>query len=51
MQQRLVVLVVPFLPNAGLWDKQAAFAANTFAGLLFTTEGTLVYRRPGKRSF
>lgn len=40
---------VPFVPNGGQWDKQAAFAAHTFAGTLFvTTEGKLVYSLPGK---
>ncbi len=48
-QQRLAALVVPFVPNAGQWDEQAAFAAKTFAGMLFvTTEGKLVYRLPGR---
>ena len=40
---------VPFVPNAGQWDSQAAFAAQTFAGTLFiTTEGKLVYRLSGQ---
>ena len=40
---------VPFVPNAGQWDTQAAFAAQTFAGTLFiTTEGKLVYSLSGK---
>ncbi|MBK8741248.1 MAG: hypothetical protein IPM02_17775 [Betaproteobacteria bacterium] len=42
-------LSVPFVPNAGQWDREAAFAAHTFAGTLFvTTEGILVYRLNGK---
>ncbi len=40
---------VPFVPNAGQWEREAAFAAHTFAGTLFvTTEGMLVYRLNGK---
>ena len=49
-QQRIAALSVPFVPNAGQWDDQAAFGAQTFAGTLFvTTEGALVYSLPGKR--
>jgi len=46
---KLTTMQVPFVPNGGQWDKQAAFAAHTFAGTLFvTTEGKLVYSLPGK---
>lgn len=46
---KLATMQVPFVPNGGQWDKQAAFAAHTFAGTLFvTTEGILVYSLPGK---
>jgi len=49
VSQKLATASVPFVPNAGQWDKQAAFAAQTFAGTLFvTTEGKLVYSLPGK---
>jgi hypothetical protein len=40
---------VPFVQNAGQWDKRAAFAAQTFAGTMFViTDGRLVHRLPGK---
>lgn len=43
----LARLSVPFVPNAGQWDKRAAFAARTFAGTLFITrDGQLVYSLP-----
>ncbi len=46
---KLSTMQVPFIPNGGQWDEQAAFAAHTFAGTLFvTTEGKLVYSLPGK---
>ncbi|MBK9609834.1 MAG: hypothetical protein IPO58_27015 [Betaproteobacteria bacterium] len=49
VRQRLSTLAVPFVANAGQWDKRAAFAAQTFAGTLFvTTAGALVYSLPGK---
>ncbi len=49
VSSRLATMQVPFIPNGGQWDKQAAFAAHTFAGTLFvTTEGKLVYSLPGK---
>lgn len=48
-QDKLAAMSVPFVPNAGQWDKRAAFAAQTFAGTLFvTTEGQIVYSLPGK---
>jgi|JI10StandDraft_1071094.scaffolds.fasta_scaffold17548_5 hypothetical protein len=48
-QEKLASMSVPFVPNAGQWDKRAAFAAQTFAGTLFvTTEGQIVYSLPGK---
>jgi hypothetical protein len=49
VRQKLATASVPFVPNAGQWDQQAAFAAQTFAGTLFvTTAGQLVYSLPGK---
>ena len=49
LQLRLRALKIPFVPNAGQWDRRAAFAAHTFAGTLFvTTGGQLVYSLPGK---
>lgn len=49
--QRVAALSVAFVPNAGQWDEQAAFAAHTFGGTLFVTkDGRLVYRLPGIRS-
>ncbi len=46
---KLATLQVPFVPNAGQWDKRAAFAAHTFAGTIFvTTDGKLVHSLPGK---
>ena len=48
VKQRLATLPAPFVPNAGQWSDEAAFAAQTFAGILFvTTDGRLVYRLPG----
>ena len=48
-RRALSQLSVPFVPNAGQWDREAAFAAHTFTGTLFvTTEGRLVYRLNGK---
>ena len=47
--QKLKRATVPFVVNAGQWDKRAAFAAQTFAGTVFvTTDGALVYSLPGK---
>ena len=47
--EKLARMNVPFVPNQGQWDEQAAFAAQTFAGTMFvTTEGKLVYSLPGK---
>ena len=47
--QKLNRASVPFVVNAGQWDKRAAFAAQTFAGTVFvTTDGALVYSLPGK---
>ena len=50
VQQKFSTLALPFVPNAGQWDRRAAFKANTLGGALFeTTEGALVvYRFPGK---
>ena len=49
VRQAIAQAAVPFAPNAGQWDKSAAFAARTFAGTLFvTTTGALVYSLPGK---
>ncbi|MEO8134406.1 MAG: SBBP repeat-containing protein, partial [Betaproteobacteria bacterium] len=48
IQRKLAALSVPFVPNAGQWDSQAAFAAQLSAGTLFVTgDGQLVYRLPG----
>ncbi len=47
--KKMAALSVPFVANAGQWDAQAAFAAQTFAGTLFVTNlGELVYSLPGK---
>ena len=47
--QKLNRASVPFVVNAGQWDKRAAFAAQTFAGTVFvTTDGALVYSLPGQ---
>jgi hypothetical protein len=47
-QARIDALGVPFVPNAGQWDSEAAFAARTFAGVAFvTTNGQLVHRLAG----
>ena len=49
VRQKISTLAVPFVPNAGQWDRRAAFKANTLGGALFvTTEGALVYSFPGK---
>ena len=49
VNQKLARMSVPFVPNHGQWDRQDAFAAQTFAGTLFvTSEGKLVYSLPGK---
>ena len=49
MLQKMSRATVPFVVNAGQWDKRAAFAAQTFAGTVFvTTDGALVYSLPGK---
>ena len=47
MLQKMNRATVPFVVNAGQWDKRAAFAAQTFAGTVFvTTDGALVYSLP-----
>ena len=48
-QQKIRALAVPFVPNAGQWDRRAAFKASTLGGAVFvTTEGAMVYSFPGK---
>ncbi|MBK8741360.1 MAG: hypothetical protein IPM02_18420 [Betaproteobacteria bacterium] len=48
-RQQLARVGVPFVPNAGQWDREAAFAAQTFAGTVFVTrDGWLVYSLPGR---
>ena len=47
--KKISALAVPFVPNAGQWDSRAAFAAQTFAGMLCVTkQGELVYSLTGK---
>ena len=49
VQQKISTLALPFVSNAGQWDRRAAFKANTLGGALFvTTEGALEYSFPGK---
>jgi hypothetical protein len=50
-QVALQTIGVPFVPNAGQWDREAAFAAKTLGGTLFvTTQGRLVYSLPPRRA-
>lgn len=47
-QQKIALFGIPFVPNAGQWDVQTAFTAQTFAGtLVVTTEGKIAYRHSG----
>ncbi len=49
VMHRIASASVPFVPNAGQWNEQVSFAAQTFAGTVFlTTDGKLVFSLPGK---
>ncbi len=51
VQRRLAAQALPWVPNAGQWDAQAAWRAQSFAGTVWVTQdGILLHQFNGPRS-